>query len=368
MNIIILNFILSTAVDGKIIRRPSNRDTMIYNIARGFVANGHKVTLLASDEYRPLEEESNSFDVIYFRSRLKKLCKPSLLPWPIGLGNYLKSRSRDADMVLSVETFSIPTLIASNICPDKLLIWQEVGQYQRLGFKIPAKIWCNVIARLTMGHILTVAMSERARTFTSGFISNLTEQIIPHGADETVFFPEDKRGDYFVVVAMLIKRKRIDSIIEKFADFATQNEGTPIRLKIIGEGPEADNLRSVARKRGVEELIDFEGFMDHKTMSGISRRAIGFLINTASDLNMVSVSESIANGTPVLMNTVPYNASLIKKYKVGIAKADWDASDLEKIVESYEEFHTNCLKYRDNFTNRGVSKRLVDIFLERKRI
>ena len=50
MRVLILNFILSTAVDGKILRRKSNHDTMIYTMARGFVANGHEVRLLEGDE------------------------------------------------------------------------------------------------------------------------------------------------------------------------------------------------------------------------------------------------------------------------------------------------------------------------------
>lgn len=367
MKIIILNFILSTAVNGRIIRRPTNRDTMIYNVARGFVANGHSVTICASDEYHPLEEESNDFEVVYFRSRFKKICKPTLLPWPVGLGKFLKSKARETDLILSIETFSIPTLIASRISPQKMLIWQEVGQYQRLGFQIPARIWCNVIARFAMGRIPTVAMSENARAFSRGFISEVADSIVPHGADEAVFFPDEERGDYFIVVAMLIKRKRIDTIIERFADFAKCHNGIPIRLKIIGEGPEEKHLRSVAHKCGIAEYIDFEGFMNHKEMSAISRKAIGFLVNTASDLNMVSVTESIANGTPVLMNTVPHTASLINKYTVGIAKDDWNAPELNEMVERYDEFHQNCISHRNEFTNRGVSKRLVEIFLERKR-
>ena len=90
MNILLLNLILHTPEKGVIPRRQTNHDSMIYNMARGFVANGHSVTLVASEEYRPMLPESNSFNVIYLPSRLPSVFKPSLLPFPVGLYRFLK--------------------------------------------------------------------------------------------------------------------------------------------------------------------------------------------------------------------------------------------------------------------------------------
>lgn len=163
MNILILNFILSTPVDGKIIRRDTNRDTMIYNMARGFVKNGHTVTLLCADEFRPLREETNDFEVVYFKSRLSRLFKPWLLPFPAGLARYLRRHKDEVDMVLTVETFSVPTLIASAVCRDKLMIWQEMSYHQRLMRNLPSKIWHNIVMPLSIRGVLTVPQSEAAR-------------------------------------------------------------------------------------------------------------------------------------------------------------------------------------------------------------
>lgn len=364
MRVLILNFILSTAVDGKILRRKSNHDTMIYTMARGFVANGHEVRLLASEDFRPLEPERNEFEVVYFPSALPSLFKPHLLPNPAGLRRYLAQNANDFDMVLSVESFSIPTLIASMVCPEKLMIWQEVGVYQRFAKKIPAKFWCHCIARLFMGNTRLVAMSPGARSFSKRFMKRVSDKVVAHGADETLFYPSAHSEDYFAVIAMLVKRKRVDSIIEKFADFTQKYPQEHTMLKIIGEGPEEDALKKQVEALGISDRVEFMGFLAHARMTEVERRAKAFLVNTSSDLNMVSVTEAIANGTPVLMNTVAETHAYVKKLGCGIVRDNWGADDLKTMLDRYEEFHSKAIAGRNQFLNTGVAEALVDIFNE----
>lgn len=362
MNILILNFILSTSVNGQIIRRDTNRDTMIYTMARGFVACGHRVTLLASEEYRPLNSERNEFEVKYFPSFLPKVFRPDLLPCPRGLRKYLKANHSEYDMLLTIETFSIPTLVAAQVCPEKLLIWQEVGVYQKFVFKLPAKFWCHVVARMFMRDIPLVAMSPGAKRFTQKFMDNVRPEVVAHGADATLFYPADDCEDYFIITAMMVKRKRIDTMIVAFADFVHKYPEERTRLKIIGEGPEESNLKELARKSGVAGRIDFLGFMNHADMASIERKAKAFLVNTASDLNMVSVTEAIANGTPVLMNTVAETREYVKAYGCGIVKDGWGAEELREMSASYRMFHENAVKARHHFVNTGVADMLCDSF------
>lgn len=363
MKIIILNFILSTPINGKIISRESNCDTMIYNMARGFSSLGHEVTLLASEEYKPLKPEENDFKVVYFPSRFKRIFKPTLLPYPKGLVSFLKKETAEVDMVLAIETFSIPTLIASLICPKKMLIWQEVGVYQRMAFKIPAKLWCHVVARLTMSRIPIVAMSPGARSFAEKFMRRVSRQTVAHGADEKVFYPsQEPPGDYFIVVSMLVARKRIDSIIRIFARYVEKYDKATENLVIVGEGPEERNLKALVADLGVSGRVEFKGFLSHSRMNEYERRAKALVVNTASDLNMVSVTEAIANGTPVLMNTVPTTSAFVSQYCLGIAKNGWDEDDMKAMSDNYDNYHSNCVSQRQRFTNTGVAGLLCSLF------
>ena len=149
MNILLVNLIMSTHERGVITRRKSLKDCMISNFAKGFVALGHHVTIAAAHDFRPTEDETyEGYDIVFFKSRWPKLFKPYLLPWPAGFSSWLREHEREFDLVISSEVFSIASLMASRICPSKLIVWHELALHQRLGFKLPSKIWYNVICNI----------------------------------------------------------------------------------------------------------------------------------------------------------------------------------------------------------------------------
>ena len=361
MKILLLNFILHTPEKGIITRRETNKYTMIYTMARGFKKAGHDVTLLASEEYRPLNDENPGFKVIYFPSRLPEIFKPDLLPYPKGLKKWLKNNSADYDLAITSEVFMMPSLIAYRSIKCNLVIWQELSAYQKFMHKLPAKFWYNIIGRLFMRNAKIIPRSENAYKFITKFFNKISTQIVDHGADSDIFFPGEKAENSFVVISQLIKRKRIDTIIEKFADLIKIPLYSSFLLHIIGEGEERQNLENLAETLGIKNNVIFHGFLFHKEAAPIARKTKAILINTENDLNLVSVPESIINGTPVLMNTVPNTSIFVNKQKVGIAKDEWGATELIEMIDRYDEFHQNCIRVRDELTNVGAAKKLIEI-------
>lgn len=336
---------------------------MIYNLARGFVAEGHKVTLCASEEFKPATmPEDEPFEIRYFPSRLRRIFKPDKLPYPCGLGKYLRAHADTIDMLLSVETFSIPSLIAALRLPGKLMIWQEMALHPRFMAKLPSKIWHNIVGRLVMRHTPLLPQSDNARKFASQYYRNILPQMLSHGANGDLFKPAAESDDYFVVMSMLVYRKRIDRIINAFADFVKQPAYAHYQLRIIGDGPEKESLEALAARLGVTDSVVFEGFKNHREFTAIGARAKAILIHTQQDNNMVTIPESIVNGTPILMNTVPTNHIFISRYDLGLVKDGWGADELEQMVANYGTYHANCLKYRDYFTTRGVAAKLTEAF------
>jgi len=341
---------------------------MIYNMARGFVKAGHKVTLLAAEEFRPIESEENeNFETVYFASRYTSICKPALLPYPKGLGRYLRANARRFDMILSVEVFSIPTLIAARICPEKLMIWQEMAFHQHFMGGLPAKLWYNLIGRGVLRDIPVVAQSTAARKFISRYMNHVNTSIVGHGSNSDVFFPGETVEKYFVVISMLVARKRIDRLIGKFADFVHNSGRTDYTLRIIGEGPERTNLESLTERLGIKGLVVFHGFMKHTEFAPIGRKATALLIDTQQDNNMVTIPEAIVNGTPILMNTVPTNAAFVRDNRLGIAKESWEWTDIEAMIRNYSEFHANCIAARDEFSDVGTAKKLTKLYASVKK-
>lgn len=364
MNILLINCILSTHFKGKITRRESNRDCMAYNMARGFVALGHNVTVVASEEYKPLKEETdNSFKTIFFSSLMPKIFKPSVFPWPIGLRKFLKKKGNEFDLIISSEVFSISSLLAVNAFPKKTIVWHELALMQRLMHKIPAKTWYNIITPLFMKKARVVARSIEAREFIRSFVKYLDEETVGHGCDGEIFHPMENMPvrDSFVMVSSLIQRKRPLLILDSFLEFISRQGFEHYHLDVIGDGELLPEMKKRVKDCGKESNVTFHGFLTHATYPQIAGTAKGLLINTLQDNSMVSIPESIALGTPVLLNSVPLLAKEVEERRLGMCRDDWGADALEEMAKRYDEFHKGCIHWRNEYTAKGCCSKILDI-------
>jgi 1,2-diacylglycerol 3-alpha-glucosyltransferase len=230
-----------------------------------------------------------------------------------------------------------------------VIIWQELAKYNSLLNHWPARLWYNLIARTVFKKIPVVARSKAAKDFISRFCKNVCPMIIDHGVNLNVFTTSSKARHYFVVNSQLICRKRIDRTLDAFTEFL-KCYNDDYSLFIIGDGDQELNLKERAINQGVGSKIEFLGRLDHQTLVPILNKAISLLVNTESDLNMVSIVEAVAAGTPVLMTTVPLSASYISSNRLGIAKENWGASDLNEMLERRGEFHRNCTDKREELS------------------
>ena len=365
MRILLINCILSTAEQGVITRRKSNKDCMIYNFAKGFVANGHMVTICASEEFKPLEEENNPFEVIYFKSNIPKLFRPDLIPFPKGLRSFVKDNIDKFDVVIASEVFQLATLFVADICKDKLVVWQELSLHNRMFFKIPSKLWYNLTPKLTaLKHALIVPRSESAKIFIKKYFGLVSDEIVEHGANGQILKPIEKAEKNFTIVARLVAGKNIDSIIRRFAEFVKIQEYSDFVLNIVGDGVERANLEELVAELSVEGNIKFKGYLSHEQLAEYLSNSYGLLIDTSKDLNMVSIPESIVSGTPILMNSLPNTAAFVTKKRLGIVADSWGISELVEMVKNYEEFHHNCIEIRNSITNIGCAKKMIDIYVK----
>lgn len=370
MNVLLIVPILHTAEHGIIPRRETIHDCIAATFARGFIARGHTVTLVAAQEFKPTSSETHAFDVVYFPSALKAVFKPHLLPWLKGFKSWLKQNAHRFDMIVSSEAFSLATLTAARVAPEKVVVWQEMAFHQHKFFTLASRLWHHIFVKREIGKCLIVPRSEAARLFISQFSTNVSTSIVDHGADCEVFKPiddDDEVQDAFVVLSMLAPRKQIDKIVNAFALLVKTDGYRHYRLHIIGDGPCAQELAAQAKQLGVENNVIFHGRLKHTSAAKIVARAKAMLIATSKDLNMVTIPEAIAAGTPIVTNSVPLSAAYIREKQLGIMQDNWDERTLIQAINKYPHYHACCLKHGTTLTNVACARKMVDIFLARSR-
>lgn len=361
MKVLIINCILSTAEHGIIKVKESIGDCMISNFARGFVELGHSVTLLASQEFKPTgRDEDLPFQVVYFPSRWPAVFKPWLLPWPQGLRRWLKEHAAGYDLIIASEAFQIPSLIATHTCPlQRLVIWQEMDRHQRLLFKLPSRCWYNIVLPLFMRQVTIVPRSLPARQFIGRYSRHVSDVVVDHGTDAHTLYPDEQVDKAFIVVSQLVERKRVDRIIDKFARLVAMEGYQDYRLDIVGDGDQRQALQQQVARLGIGDKVIFHGFMTHKQLAVLLRHALALLVDTSSDLNMVTIAESITSGTPVVTNTKPSTATFIAQHGLGIVNDTWDENDLMQVIDHYDEMHQACVTEGRELTNVACARKMI---------
>ena len=358
MKILILNPILYSGNNNFIPKVETIKDTMIYSMCLGFKSLGHQVTLLALECNKPTKEESYDFEIFFFKKDLNKLLNAAL-PLSFSMNRYIKENAKKFDIVISSEVFAFHSLVAARCVPEKTLIWHELALHQKKFFHIPSKIWYNVIARFFMKKALVVPRSENSKYFIRQYLTRVSDVTVEHGMDISKFKYSKVKNNQFMVIAQLVKRKNIPSIIDKFQRYLKKYDNS-CKLMIAGRGELESELKLLIKSRGLQNNVSFLGFMSHEEMNEILPFSKAILIDTKQDNNMVSIPEAIVSGTPVITNSVPTNSYLIKLNHVGVVK-DWNEDDMFE-VSSNESYIDNCLKMRSELSSSHQALSLIKLF------
>ena len=358
MKILIVNPIMYTSETRNIKRADTIKDTMIYDLCLGFMKLGHSVTLAAGDDYRPEKKEEYPFEVKWLDMKLKKLCVVNAIPFCPGVISLAKKGN--FDLIISSEVLSLNSFMLSLCASDKLIVWHELAKHLKIMRQIPSKLWYTIVARIFFRKALIVPRSIEAKDFVSQYCKNVTEQVIDHGVNLDQFTACDEKENYFAVSARLAPKKRIDKIINAFSLYLKKYDSTA-KLCIMGDGEEEENLKDLVKSLDIEKSVVFTGRLNHSELVGKLKKAKAMLVYTEMDNNMLSIVESIAVGTPVITNTVPNNASYIRKCRLGIVDDCWNEDTLNEVA-SNKSYIKNCLDYRTTLSTESKAQTFIDIY------
>lgn len=362
MKVLVLNAIMFTPEKGKIPEVKSLKDTVIYDFCLGLKDNNHSVTLCVAEDYKPTINENYDFEILFFESKYKKIFKPSLIPYSPSLKRYLKKNYNQFDIVITKDIFQFPSLFAAKICPKKTIVWTEAAAHKQLLFKIPSKIWHSVIFGPYFNRVnAIVAQSEPAREFSRQYSNKVSDEIIGFGINLDVFEIAETKKRQLISSSQLIKRKNVDGVIRNFSELHKIEKYKDIKLFIAGRGEEEENLKTLTQELNLTDSVIFLGFLSHSELCHYISESLVFFLNTRMDMNGVSISESIASGTPVLTTENLNLVNFINETKVGIANNNWDVNDIITIIENNESFVQKCLKYRNEFSINRISEKLINI-------
>jgi len=171
----------------------------------------------------------------------------------------------------------------------------------------------RLLLRSTTGNPLFRKLTRSVVRRMDGFVANsvytadilkrlygLAATVVYPGVDPDIYKPFQATDPYLLCVGQLTKYKNFDLAIDSIALCSDGLKDAGIRLRIVGDGPQRDELAARAKMAGVADLVEFAGPKEYNEMPEIYGKArLTLQPSIHEGFGLVPI-ESMACGTPVI--------------------------------------------------------------------
>lgn len=223
--------------------------------------------------------------------------------------------------------------------------------------------WRNSLYRcITRFSLNNADLATSDSKYMSSVIAKLSPTkclTFPFGLDKMpeVSF-EEKDPDLCFSNRALTENYNIEKVIYAFAVMAMKNDNA--RLIISNDGPKRQELIDLTKNIGMQDRIEFRGFLAAKDQNEIYKKATYYFSLPTSDSTSVSLLEAMAYGCVPILSDLPANCEWVQNKKNGTiftSKEEY-LSDLPDRKVAFEE-NRNIISQRAIFGEN--IKTLVDL-------
>ena len=165
----------------------------------------------------------------------------------------------------------------------------------------------------------------------------------PVDVDKFYISPENKLGDYFLLVGRMMKYKKMDLVIRAFNKMR-------LPLKVVGRGVEFKNLQKIAGP-----TVEFLGRVSDEELRKIYSQARAFIFPQEEDFGIVAI-EALASGRPV----IAYRAGDVEEHiEDGRSGIFFDRQTEDDLIQAVKKFQ------KTNFDPRYIRQQALKFDKER---
>ena len=131
-------------------------------------------------------------------------------------------------------------------------------------------------------------------------ISGLTPQSKPNYIDFELFQTGKKKFENFtfIYIGELIKRKRVDVLIEAIKEL--NEEGISVSLEVVGSGPEQNVLKGMCKELKLGSSVHFRGRKSQKEVAKLLSRSHCLVLPSEAETFGIVLLEAMACGVPFI--------------------------------------------------------------------
>jgi glycosyltransferase involved in cell wall biosynthesis len=163
-------------------------------------------------------------------------------------------------------------------------------------------------ARFTFDHAdVVLPVSDALRDGIRAIGTRAELRVIPNVVDTSLFHPADsgsRNGEpkRLIGVGQLYEAKGWEYLLEAVALLSRKRRD--FRVDVVGDGALRDELEQLAHRLGIDDLVEFHGWLSKGDVAARVRASNLFVITSRYDSNPCAVIEALASGVPVVGTAV----------------------------------------------------------------
>lgn len=150
-----------------------------------------------------------------------------------------------------------------------------------------------------------------------------------------VYNGESEKPFVFVTTCRLVPVKNLDTLLKVFAELVEENQDLDLKLWIVGDGPERENLEHLVKKLEIPAFVIFLGFKED--VVPFLEQANAFVLPSFSEGFSISLVEAMLCGLPCIVTNQGGPKEIVEDGKTGYLINPYQADDLKsKMLEVLE--------------------------------
>lgn len=281
-------------------------ETHVERIAAGLAANGHEVEVLTQAPRRAELPPAERIDGVLVR-RFPTLVDSRHFAFAPRLGPFLARHSRRYDLVHAHNYHALPALVATATARPPLVLTPHYhGVSESPGRNLlhrPYRVaGARMIGRATA--IVSVSSSEAGLLADHFPQARAKIAVIPNGVDTAAIdaaepFPPNGRTTV-LSAGRLESYKQVDLVVR-----ALEHLDPSYVLRVAGDGPARDRLRTLVGELGLEERVTLLGQVDREVLDRWFRSADVYVSMSKIEAMGIASLEAAYAGAAVVASDIP---------------------------------------------------------------
>lgn len=270
---------------------------------------------------------------------------------------FIKSDVIEADHMPGPQLLTL-ALVAKLTRRPLVVSWHE--HWGVAGWKtyLPSTWWIGASIEwlgARLADVVVTGIEDTRKRLIAAGIPESRVVLVPYGVHVEAGGATGTTRSGAVAFGRQVPHKRFDLAIEAVAILAAR--GTPITLRMIGDGPERGALEALAAARGVANLVHFTGSLptQRDVWAEVEKAEVCVMPSEREGFGL-AVAESLWLGTPAVVSDHRDNAakSLVDDGETGVIARSGEAASFAEAIERARGFDHVTIAERFRSSGRAV--------------